>query len=96
MDTTWLTPVTDAAGPLASVHLDVTRTGAPGAREVELRWDAVEEQLRADGAPDAVLLRALVAQRGAVQLVEVAAVLPGGIGALLRFAARPEPPGSSA
>jgi hypothetical protein len=55
MDTTWLTPVTDATGPLASVHLDVTRTDASAAHEVELRWHAVEEQLRAGGAPDGVV-----------------------------------------
>jgi len=44
---------------------------------------------------DAVLLRALVAQRGDIELVEGTDVLDGGVGALLRFDVRPPVPGRS-
>jgi hypothetical protein len=51
----WLQPVTSTSGPLATAHLDVTRAQATADREVELRWDAVQAQLREDGAPEEVV-----------------------------------------
>lgn len=65
-----------------------------------LQLGTTEEEVRALGAQDAVqdradavLLRALVAQAGDVELVAGADVLRGGVGALLRFDVRPQQPG---
>jgi hypothetical protein len=45
MDLSRLKPVVYAPGPVASVHMDASRTDAEGEHEVELRWRAVERQL---------------------------------------------------
>lgn len=44
---------------------------------------------------DAVLVRALVAQDGAIELIEGASDIAGGIGAILRFPLTPEIPGTT-
>ena len=44
---------------------------------------------------DAVLVRALVAQDGAIELVEGASGIAGGVGAILRFPLAPDVPGST-
>jgi hypothetical protein len=66
------------------LHLGRTReeVEALGAREI------VEDRA------DAVLLRALVAQGGSVELVDPADVLAGGVGAILRYDIRPPVPGA--
>jgi len=54
MDLSALKPAVYAPGPAATVHLDVSRRDAQGAREVELRWRALARQLTAAGAPAAL------------------------------------------
>jgi hypothetical protein len=73
------------------------------AGEEPLQVGSSREEVEALGArhpvedrADDVLLRALVAQDAAIELVEVGNVLPGGIAALLRFDVRPPVPGSGA
>jgi len=44
-----------AAAPVLSAHIDVTRTSANAANEVELRWKSLREQFVQNGAPDAVV-----------------------------------------
>ncbi|GAB3689201.1 baeRF2 domain-containing protein [Angustibacter aerolatus] len=51
----WLRPVADGTGPFLTVSLDATRDGPDGAKEVELRWQAHEERLRAQGASEQAL-----------------------------------------
>lgn len=55
MDTHWLHDVVTAAGPVATAHVDVTRTEAGSAHEIDLRWAAVSDQLRASGAPSEIV-----------------------------------------
>lgn len=55
MDISWLTPVYEATGPFATVHLDVSRNDESGAHEVELRWRAARETLAEAGAPEQLL-----------------------------------------
>jgi hypothetical protein len=73
------------------------------AGEEPLQLGSSREEVEALGAQnpvedraDDVLIRALVAQDAAVELVDVENVLPGGIAALLRFDVRPPVPGSGA
>jgi hypothetical protein len=73
------------------------------AGEEPLQVGSSREEVEALGArhpvedrADDVLLRALVAQDAAIELVEGENVLPGGIAALLRFDVRPPVPGSGA
>lgn len=51
MNTHWLHDVVSASGPFASVHLDVSRTEAGSAHEIEVRWATAADELRASGAP---------------------------------------------
>ncbi len=55
MDISWLSPVYEAQGPFATVHLDVSRNDENAAHEVELRWRGAREQLASAGAPDDLL-----------------------------------------
>lgn len=55
MELTWLQPLVSAPGPLASVHVDVTRAEATAEHQVELRWSALRHQLEDAGAPDAAV-----------------------------------------
>ncbi|HLR93714.1 MAG TPA: Vms1/Ankzf1 family peptidyl-tRNA hydrolase [Jiangellaceae bacterium] len=48
-------PLAYAAAPVLSAHIDVTRTSANAANEVELRWKSLREQFAQDGAPDAIV-----------------------------------------
>ncbi|HEX5533206.1 MAG TPA: Vms1/Ankzf1 family peptidyl-tRNA hydrolase [Actinomycetales bacterium] len=73
------------------------------AGEEPLQIGSSREEVEALGArhpvedrADDILVRALVAQDAAIELVDVENVLPGGIGALLRFDVRPPVPGSGA
>jgi len=50
MKLTTLQPVYDAEGPFTTVCLDVSRTEAESAHQLELRWRAVRERL--DDASD--------------------------------------------
>lgn len=56
--------------------------------------EALGAQEPVEAPADSVLLRALVAQDGAIELVEGAGDIDGGIGAILRFPLVPEVPGS--
>ena len=78
---------------------DPTSTATLWAGEDALQLGTTEDEVRALGSPtavreraDAVLLRALVAQKGDVELLERDG-LDAGIGALLRFDVRPPVPG---
>jgi Bacterial archaeo-eukaryotic release factor family 2 len=57
MRLTGLQPVVRADGPYASVCLDVSRTTENAEHELQLRWRAVSDSLRSDGAPDGVVER---------------------------------------
>ncbi|RKS71388.1 hypothetical protein CLV35_3185 [Motilibacter peucedani] len=50
-----LRPLYEAEGPFATAYLDATRSTETGAHEVELRWAAIKDQLRAAGAPAGAL-----------------------------------------
>lgn len=56
--------------------------------------EALGAQEPVEAPADAVLLRALIAQDGDIELVEGAGDIAGGIGAILRFPLTPEVPGS--
>ncbi|MFZ5871061.1 MAG: Vms1/Ankzf1 family peptidyl-tRNA hydrolase [Actinomycetota bacterium] len=82
------------------LHDDPSSTARLWAGDSPLHLGTTEDEVRALGSTtatqdraDAVLLRALVAQKGDVELVEGEDVLPDGIGALLRFDVRPPVPG---
>jgi hypothetical protein len=55
MDVSFLSSVSDATGPFATVCADVTHTTANAAAEVELRVRAATDKLAEQGAPDAVV-----------------------------------------
>lgn len=56
--------------------------------------EALGAQQIVEDRADAVLLRALIAQGGACELIDPADVLTGGVGAILRYDARPPTPGA--
>ncbi|GAB2672550.1 baeRF2 domain-containing protein [Thalassiella azotivora] len=85
------------------LHDDPSSTLTLWAGEDPLHLGTSREDVQALGAErveedraDAVLLRALVAQHGDVELVDTPDVLPGGVGAVLRFDVRPAVPGAGA
>ena len=45
MDLSFLTPLYETPGPVASVYLDTTRAEESGAQEIELRWRAARAEL---------------------------------------------------
>lgn len=82
------------------LHDDPSSTAELWAGEQPLHLGCTEDEVRALGSAsattdraDAVLLRALVAQKGEVVLVEGESMVDGGVGALLRFDVRPPVPG---
>jgi hypothetical protein len=85
------------------LHDDPSSTLTLWAGEDPMHLGTSREDVEALGATqveedraDAVLLRALVAQHGDVELVDTPDVLPGGVGAVLRFDVRPSVPGAGA
>jgi hypothetical protein len=64
MDLTFLSPLYEAPGPVASVYLDSSRAEESGAQEIDLRWRSAREQLADAGADDATLdaIEAVVGQ----------------------------------
>ncbi len=95
------------SGPFATAYLDTTHTSESGAKEVELRWRALREELESRGAGaetlsaitapehdrlDAALVRALAASSARILVTPDAhAYLDDGIGALLRYTDRGAP-----
>jgi hypothetical protein len=55
MDLRFLEPLYRAAGPVATVYLDTTRTSENAAHEIGLRWRALRERLADLGADEATL-----------------------------------------
>lgn len=55
MDLSFLTPLYEVTGPVASVYVDTTRADENGAQEIDLRWRAARKELADDGADDATL-----------------------------------------
>ena len=55
----WLRPVVDTPGPIASVHLDATHVTETAEQELELRWAEAREQLEAVPGVPAKVGRAL-------------------------------------
>jgi hypothetical protein len=51
----WLSETVTNGGPVAAVHVDVTRTDPQGAHTTDLHWQAVRDQLDSHGAPEQVL-----------------------------------------
>jgi hypothetical protein len=51
----WLSDTVTTDGPVAAVHVDVTRTDPQGEHTTELHWQAVRDRLDEQGAPEQVL-----------------------------------------
>jgi hypothetical protein len=56
MDLTYLRPLFASPGPWASVYLDATRSEQNAEHQIDLRWQALREQLEAQGAPPATVV----------------------------------------
>jgi hypothetical protein len=54
----WLRDVLDHSGPFVTGCLDATHDDPAGEHEIDLRWSALETELRDHGAPDDLLARA--------------------------------------
>ncbi|GAB3206590.1 Vms1/Ankzf1 family peptidyl-tRNA hydrolase [Marinactinospora thermotolerans] len=55
MDLGFLHPLYSVSGPVASVYLDTTRSTESAAKEIELRWRGLREELAASGADEETL-----------------------------------------
>ena len=55
MDVSFLSPLYETPGPVASVYVDTTRADESGAQEIELRLRAARQQLTEAGADEATL-----------------------------------------
>ncbi|WP_336921424.1 baeRF2 domain-containing protein [Aquipuribacter sp. SD81] len=51
----WLNETVTTDGPVATVHVDVTRTDPQGGHTTELHWQAVRDRLGEQGAPEPVI-----------------------------------------